>query len=133
MGDIGLRLQARVHRVPYMDKFLYLLELIRYLRGFRLIEVVRVRADTVRYVREEVQKAPVTPAARHARIGRRIPPAQDERHGQGAEEFHHVQRFVFDHHLIRHARRHDDGKECGQCHTHLQDPPITSSGSKHRK
>lgn len=123
MSDVGLCLQARVHRVADMDKLLHLLEPVAYLCGFGLVEVVRVRADTVRYVGEEVQNAPVAAAARHTGIGRRIPPAQHERHGQRPEELHHVQRLVLDHHLVRHARRHYDGEQRGQRHTHLQDPP----------
>ena len=50
MSDVGLCLQARVHRVADMDKLLHLLEPVAYLCGFGLVEVVRVRADTVRYV-----------------------------------------------------------------------------------
>ena len=110
MGDIGLCLQGCVHRVAHVNQFLHLLELVRDLRGFGLVQVMGVTADTVRYVGEEVQKAPVAPAVCHARICRRIPPAEDKRHGQRPEEFHHVQRLVLDHHLVRHACRHDDGE-----------------------
>lgn len=86
-----------------------------------------VTADTIRYVREEVQKTPAASAARHTRVCRWVPPAEDNRHGQGSEEFQYVQRLLLDHHLIRHARRHDDGKECRQCHAHLKNPPVTTN------
>lgn len=128
VGDIRLCLQAVVHRVAYMDKLLHFLELIRYLGGFRLIEVVRVRADAVRYVGEKVEDTPVASTACHARIGRWIPPAQDDRDSQGTKQFHHVQRLVLHHHLIRHACRHHDSEQGCQCHTHLQDPPVTPTG-----
>lgn len=128
VGDIGLRLQARVHRVADMNQFLHLLELVRDLRGFGFVQVMGVTANTVGDIREEVQKTPVAPAARHAGICRRVPPAEDERHGQRPEKFHNVQRFVLDHHLVSHACRHDDGEQGGQGHAHLQNPPVTPSG-----
>lgn len=90
VGYIRLCLQAVVHRVAHMDELLYLLELVRYLGGFRFVEVMRVRADTVRYVGQEVQEAPAASAACHAGICRRIPPAEDDGDGQRAEQFHHV-------------------------------------------
>ena len=116
---VRLRLQVGVHRVAHEDEFLRLLELVADLCGFRLVEVVGVRADAVGDVGQEVQKAPVAAAACHARVRRRIPPAQHERHGQRPEQFHHVQRLVLDHHLVGHARRHDDGEQGGKCHAHL--------------
>ena len=51
VGDIGTCLQARVHRVPHVNQLLHLLELVRNLRGFGLVQVMGVRTDAVRYVR----------------------------------------------------------------------------------
>lgn len=42
MGDIRLCLQACVHCVPHIYQFLYLLEFVAYLCGFRLVQVMRV-------------------------------------------------------------------------------------------
>ena len=123
MGHVRLRLEAGVHRVAHEDEFLRFLELVADLRGFRLIEVVSVRPDAVRDVGQEVQEAPVAAAACHACVCRGIPPAQHKRHSQRSEQFHYVQRLVLDHHLVGHARRHDDGEQGGECHAHLQDPP----------
>ena len=39
-----------VHRVPYVDELLHFLELVRYLCGFRLVQVMRVRTGAVRDV-----------------------------------------------------------------------------------
>lgn len=127
MGHVSLCLQAGVHRVAHEDEFLRFLELVADLRGFRLVEVVGVRADAVGDVGQEVQEAPVAAAACHARVCRRVPPAQHKRHGQRPEQLHHVQRLVLDHHLVGHARRHDDGEQGGERHAHLQYPPVTTN------
>ena len=82
MRHVRLRLQVGVHRIAHEDEFLRFLELVADLCGFRLVEVVGVRADAVGDVGQEVQEAPVAAAACHARVRRRIPPAKHKRNGQ---------------------------------------------------
>jgi|UPI0004B8F59E hypothetical protein len=61
-----------------MDKLLHFLEFVRYLGGFCLVQVMRVRADAVRDVRQEVKKTPTAPTASHTRVCWRIPPTEDD-------------------------------------------------------
>lgn len=119
VGDVGLSLQTGVERVAGVDELLHLLELVGYLRRLRLVEVVGVRAYAVGDVGQEVQKAPAAPAVRHVRVSRRVPPAEHDRDSERAEQLHDVQRLVLHHHLVGHARHHDNGEDCGQCHAHL--------------
>jgi len=37
---------------------------------------------------------------------------------------------VLYHHLVGHARRHDDREERGKGHAHLEDPPVTTNYPK---
>lgn len=101
--------------------------------GFCLIQVVRIRTDAVRDIGQKVQHTPVAAAVYHACVCRWVPPTENDGNRQRLEQLHNIQRLVLDHHLIRHACRHNNGEQGCECHTHLQYPPITSSGSKHRK
>ena len=92
-----------------------------------------VGADGVRYVREEVQHAPRAAAVGDAGVGRGIPPAEDDAHGQRPEELHHVQRLVLDHHLVGHPGRDDDREQGRERHAHLEDPPVTTNYFKRIK
>ena len=78
-----------------------------------------VRPNAIRDVGQKVQKTPVVPAPRHTRVRRRIPPTDDDRHGERPKQLHHVQRLVLYHHLVGDTRRHDDGEQGGECHAHL--------------
>lgn len=130
MGDIGLCLQAVIHGVTHMDKLLHLLEPVRNLRGFGLVQVVRVRPDTVRDIGQEIQEAPTVSASCHSGVRRRIPPADDNRHGKRPKQLHHVQRLVLHHHFVGDTCRHDDGEQGRQRHAHLQYPPVTTNYPK---
>ena len=120
---IRLRLQVLIQGVPHVDESLHLLVPVTDLRGLGLIQVVGVRSYGIRDIRQEIQHAPGTAAARDTGVRRGIPPAEDDAHGQRPEELHHVERLVLDHHLVGHARRHDDREERGEGHAHLEDPP----------
>ena len=85
-----------------------------------------VRTYAVRDVGQEIEKTPVVPAPRHTRVRRRIPPADDDRHGKRPKQLHHVQRLVLYHHLVGDTCCHDDGEQCRECHAHLQYPPKRS-------
>ena len=45
---------------------------------FCLVQVMRVRADAVRDVRQEVKETPTAPTASHTRVCWRIPPTEDD-------------------------------------------------------
>ena len=130
---ICLRLQVLIKGVPYIYKSLHFLIAVADLRGLGLIQVMRIGSDGVRYVRQEIQHAPRVAAVSDAGVRRRIPPAQDDAHGQRTEELHHVQRLVLDHHLVGHTGRHDDREERSQRHAHLEDPPVTTNYFKRIK
>ena len=130
---IRLRLQVLIQGVPHVDESLHLLVPVTDLRGLGLIQVVGVRSYGIRDIREEIQHAPGAAAARDTGVRRGIPPAEDDAHGQRPEELHHVERLVLDHHLVGHARRHDDREERGEGHAHLEDPPVTTNYFKRIK
>ena len=123
MGDIGLGSKLVVHGVPNMDKLLDFLELVGNLHGLGLIEVVGIAADGIGDIAQEVKEAPTATAAVHAGIGRWVPPGHHQGDGPRLEEFHDIQRLVLDHHLVCHTCRHNDRKQGGEGHSHLDQPP----------
>ena len=126
MSNIGLCLKIGVHGVSGINQFLYLLKLILYDDGLCLIEVMRIGANTVWNVAEEIEEAPAAATVGNAGVCRWVPPAKDDTDDKRLEQFHNVQRLMFHHHLISHSSSYNDREECGECHTHLQYPPETS-------
>ena len=132
-GDVRLRLEVLVHGVPHMKQALHLLEAVTDLGRLRLIEVVRIGADGVRYVCQEIQHAPRAAVVADARVRRRIPPAEHDAHGQRPEQFQDIQRLVLDHHLVGQTGRDDDREQRRQGHAHLEYPPVTTNYFKRIK
>ena len=126
MGNICLSLKVCVHGVSGINQFLDLLKLVLNNHGFCFIEVMRIGTYAVRDITEEVKETPTAATIGNACVCRWVPPTKDDTDDKRLEKFHDVKRFVLHHHLIGHPSRHNDGEECGKCHTHLQYPPETS-------
>ena len=94
------------------------------LHGLYLIHVMRPRADGIRHVCQHVEDSGAGGAARGAAI-------PEEHHGSNAEDLEDLQRvkgLALDHHLIRHACGHDDGKQRPKGHAELHDIPEGAAG-----
>ena len=82
-----------------------------------------VAADGIWDITQEVKETPAAAASVHAGVGRWVPPGHHQSDGQRLEELHDIQWLVLDHHLVSHTCRHDNRKEGGEGHGHLDQPP----------